>query len=248
MQRTVGVVTVRLAGIGSILAALLFAGSALSQTLQQPVTGNGAFPFSSELCSPDLKKEPLTSDAEILVELVGLPNVSKLNALRLQIRRKVGLKDACALAEAGVLTTIVYDPDWAAGDTPAFYLTLGHEAGHHFCGHFVGGGHASWAENELEADQFAGASVKRFEVYHSQSLINRVLAAAAAKYPEQGTLLYAGRALRLDAIRRGYEHGSECGALAPVEQAGYSSGVRPSGPPTPCRPVRTGPTSYACQH
>lgn len=240
---------VRCAGVGSLLAALLYWTSAFSQTPQQSATSFGGFPFPAELCSPDMQMEPpLTSDAEILVELVGLPNVSKLNLLRLQIRRKVGLNNACALLNAGGYTTIAYDPDWAAGDTAAFYRTLGHEAGHHFCGHFVGGGHGSWAQKELEADQFAGASVKRFEVYHSQTFISQVLASAAAKYPEQGTFLYPARALRLDAIRRGYEQGSECGGLAPVEQAGYSSGVRSNGPPTPCRLVRTGPTSYACQH
>jgi hypothetical protein len=190
---------------------------------------------------------PLTSDVEILVELVGLPNVSNLNALRLHIRRVLGLKNACALPEAGGYATIAYDPDWAAGDTPGFYLALGHEAGHHFCGHFVGEGHGSWASKELEADQFAGASVKRFEVYHNQSFFSQVLVAAAAKYPEQASSLYPGRALRLESLRRGYEQGSQCGGLAPVEQAGYSPGMRTNGPPTRCQPVRTGPTSYACQ-
>lgn len=242
-------VTVRFVRAGSFLAALLYWSSASSESPQRIVDGNSAFPFSQEVCSPQMKMEPpLTSDVEILVELVGLPNVSNLNALRLHIRRVLGLKNACALPEAGGYATIAYDPDWAAGDTPAFYLTLGHEAGHHFCGHFVGEGQGSWAQKELEADQFGGASVKRFEVYHNQSFFNQVLAAAASKYPEQGTFLYPSRTLRLEALRRGYEQGSQCGGLVPVEQRGFSPDQRTNGRPGPCRPVQTGPTSYVCQH
>jgi hypothetical protein len=196
-----------------------------------------------------MKLEPaIASDAEILVELIGLPNVSNINALRLHIRRVLRLRNACALPQAGGYATIAYDPDWAAGDTPGFYLALGHEAGHHFCGHFVGNVHGSWAQSELEADQFGGASLKRFEIYHNQSFFGQVLAAATARYPAQGSSLYPSRELRLDALRRGYEQGSQCSNLAPVEQRGYVPSTRSNGPPTPCRPVRTGPTSYACEH
>jgi hypothetical protein len=249
MQLIVEGGTVRFIGAGSFLAVLLYWNSASSQSRQWITVGSEVAPYQQELCDPQMKMEPPnTSDVEILVELVGLPNVSKINALRLHIRRRLGLKNACALPEAGGFATIAYDPDWAAGDTPAFYLTLGHEAGHHFCGHFVGDAHGSWAQSELEADQFGGASIKRFEVYHNRSLLSQVLAAAAAKYPEQGSSSHPARALRLEAIKRGYEQGSQCGDLAPVEQSGFSPGVRANGPPTPCRPVRTGPTSYACEH
>jgi hypothetical protein len=193
-------------------------------------------------------EDPITSDVEILVELIGLPNIPKLNAQRLHIRRVLGLRNACALPEAGGYATIAYDPNWASGDTGQFYLALGHEAGHHFCGHFTGTGNGRWLQSELDADQFAGACVKRFEVYHNRALFNQVVAAASAKYPDQGSLLYPSRALRLDALRRGYEQGSPCGSLAPVEQSGFSPGLRSTGPPTPCRPVQTGPTSYVCAH
>jgi hypothetical protein len=233
---------------GSFLAALLYWNSASSQSPQWIAVGNDVFPFQQELCSAQMKMEPpVTSDVEIFVELVGLPNVSNINALRLHIRRVLGLKNACALPEAGGYATIAYDPAWAAGDTPGFYLALGHEAGHHFCGHFVGDAHGPWAQSELEADQFGGASIKRFEVYHNQSFFSQVFAAAMAKYPEQGSSLYPPRASRLEALKRGYEQGSPCGGLAPVEQSGFSPGVRSNGPPTRCRPVQTGPTSYACE-
>jgi hypothetical protein len=232
--------------IGSFLAALLCWSSAASQSPQHERTKGD---FAQELCSPQMRMEPpITSDVEIMVELVGLPNVSNLNALRLHIRRKLGLRGACALPEAGGYATIAYDPDWASGDTAGFYLALGHEAGHHFCGHFVGGAGGAWAQKELEADQFAGASVKRFEVYHGKSFLTEVLGAAAAKYPEQGSPFYPSREARLEAIRRGYQNGSQCGGLVPVEEAGYTPEVRTYGPPTRCRPVQTGPTSWTCAH
>jgi hypothetical protein len=195
-----------------------------------------------------MKMEPaITSDAEILVELVGLPNVSKLNAQRLHIRRVLGLNYACALPQAGGYATIAYDPDWAAGDTAGFYLALGHEAGHHFCGHFVSDARGTWSQKELEADQFGGAAVKRFETYHSRSFFSQVYAAAIAKYPEQGSPLHPPRALRLAAIKLGYEQGSPCGDFAPVLEGGFSPGTRATGAAGPCRPVQTGPTSYACR-
>jgi len=216
----------------AFLAALLHGNSASSQALP-------------EICDSQMKMEPaITSDVEILVELVGLPNVSKINDMHLHIRRKLGLKGACSLPEAQGYRTIAYDPDWAAGDTAAFYLALGHEAGHHFCGHVFGDPRG--AQSELEADQFGGAAVKRFEAYHNRSFFAQVYAAAAAQYPEQGSFLYPPRAARLAALQRGYQEGSPCGGLAAVEQSGFSPGTRSTGA-RPCRPVQTGPTSYACQ-
>lgn len=223
--------------------ALLFCGVAFI-----PSARSEAFPFQQELCGSQMRLEPaMTSDAEIFVELVGIPNTGKINAQRLQIRRSMGIGRACAVPQAQGFATIAYDPVWAAGDTPAFYLALGHEAGHHFCGHFTGSGSGRWAQNELDADQFAGASVRRFEIYHGRGFFNEVLAAAAAKYPEQGNPLQPSRIARLAALRRGYELGSPCGDLTPVTERGYSPPARASGPPRPCRPVQTGPTSYACQ-
>lgn len=233
---------------GSFLAALLCWSSASSQSPQRVAFGDDRSAYHREVCGAQMKMEPaITSDAEILVELVGLPNVSKLNAQRLHIRRVLGLKNACALPQAGGYATIAYDPDWAAGDTAGFYLTLGHEAGHHFCGHFAGEARGTWSQKELEADQFGGAAIKRFETYHSQSFFSQVYAAAIAKYPEQGSSLHPPRALRLAAIKLGYEQGSPCGGFAPVLEGGFSPGTRATGTAGPCRPVQTGPTSYECR-
>jgi hypothetical protein len=233
---------------GSVLAAIFCWNSALSQAPQWLTIGKNAFAFHEEkLQDYNVKMEPpFSADAEIFIEQIGLPNVSKINQLRLQIRRTYGLKTAVALEGEG-FRTIAFDPDWAASDTPKFYLILGHEAGHHFCGHSVGAVRGNRTQIELEADQFGGASIKRYEVYHNRSFFNQVFAAAVANYPEQAQFSYPPRKMRLDALKRGYEQGSQCGGLAPVEQSGFSPGTRSNRPATPCRPVRTGPTSYACE-
>jgi hypothetical protein len=228
-------------GVIGVLSVFLLWTPACAQS------GSESFPFRQEICGPETRFEPvITSDIEIFVDLIGVANTSQINAQRLQIRRALGLGRACAIPQAQGFATIAYDPVWAAGDTPCFYLALGHEAGHHFCGHFTGNGSGRWAQSELEADQFAGASIKRFEVHHNRRYFDQVFVVAAAKYPDQGSALYPSRAARLAALKRGYEEGSPCGNLAPVAGPGYAP-PRSSGPPRPCRPVQTGPTSYACQ-
>ncbi|WP_128958279.1 hypothetical protein [Bradyrhizobium guangzhouense] len=238
----------RSVGVTAILAALFSVSPAWPQSAQLITVGRDTFAFHEEKFRDlNMKMEaPVTADAEILVELVGLPNVAKINALKLQIRRIYGLKNAVAL-EGGGYRTIAYDPEWASGETPGFYLALGHEAGHHFCGHSIGEINGDRLQIELEADQFGGAAIRRFEVYHGNTLFAQVFAAAAAKYPEQGSSLYPPRASRLAALRLGYEQGSRCGDLAPVVQPGFVPSGRATGA-GPCRPVRTGPTSYTCEH
>lgn len=239
----------RIAGAAFVLVVAVLGSAAFSQSSQWLILGQNFFAFHEEkFAGLSVKMEDsMTSDAEILVELVGLPNIPKVNAMRIRIRRAFGLSNA-ASGEGDGFQTIVYDPNWAAGDTAGFYLALGHEAGHLFCGHTVGGGQNDRSQKELEADQFGGASIRRFETYHSQSLFGQVFAAAATRYPEQAAATYPPLALRLEALRRGYEQGSPCGDFAPVTQSGFSPGIRSNGPVGPCRPVRTGPTSYACEH
>jgi hypothetical protein len=209
---------------GCIVVALLWPCSASPQAAQWVTIGRNASAFHEDVFRDrNIKIEPpVVSDVEIFVELIGLPNVAKINALRLQIRRSIGLKNAVAYSGQGY-RTIVYDPDWAAGARAEFYLVLSHEAGHHFCGHED---RPQSVEIELEADRFGGASIKRFEVYHNRSFFAEVVAAAAVRYPEKGSVFYPSRASRLEALKKGYEQGSPCSGLAPVEQSGYSRGVR----------------------
>ena len=198
----------------------------------------------------DIKVERhVVNDVEVFVELIGIPNFAKINALRLQIRRANGFRNGVAFYGQGY-RSIAYDPVWYAANTAEAFLVIGHEAGHHFCEHLVGGGARGRLQQELEADQFGGASVKRFEVYHNRSFFPSVLAAALSKYPEEGSSLYPSRAARVAALKYGYANGSPCGGLAPVLESGYGASQLPQrnvGPPRPCKPVQTGPTSYACQ-
>jgi len=239
----------RLVKAGILLAIVLSwnAGSSRASDCDNP---RRDFAFHEEEVRENLGQKlapPVTGDIEIFVELIGLPNVAKINELKLQIRRTStpGFNDALSFESRGC-RSIVFDPYWASGDTPGFYLIFSHEAGHHFCGHTIGQVHLDRTARELEADEFSGASIRRYEIYHSRGFFNQVYAAAIAKYPEQGSATHPPRALRLAAIKRGYERGSHCGGLAPVTGAGYSPPQRSWGTAKPCRPVQTGPTSYAC--
>src|SRR5258708_4414229 len=168
-----------------LLVALLWACPATPQTAEWVTVGSDAFAFHEDIFR-DLRikiEPPIVNDVEIFVELIGIPNFAKINALRLQIRRSIGLNNAGAFLGSNY-RTIVYDPNWAAGATAEFYLVLGHEAGHHFCEHTMGKVRSNRWDTELEADRFGGASIKRFETYHNRSFFGAVLAAASVKYPE----------------------------------------------------------------
>ena len=229
----------------------LFSHAVCAQTQERVTIGKDAFAFHEEIFH-DLNisiESPDVSDAEVFIQLIGIQNWPKINELQLTIRKSPDLNNAAALFYNGQ-RTIVYDPVWAANEKPEFILILGHEAGHHFCGHTLPGFSGSRWDAELQADQFGGASIKRFEAYHNRPFYDAVLAAAASKYPEQGSPLYPPRAMRLEALRKGYQEGSPCGELSPVTQGGigHSMGtLNNSGSLKPCFPVvQTGPTSYKC--
>ena len=163
-------------------------------------------------------------DAEIFVELIGLENIPKINELQLTIGRSAGFENAIALFYKGS-RMIVLDPEWAKSRTAESYLVLAHEAGHHFCGHSLGRDPLRRKKEELEADRFSGASIKRFEVYHGQPFLTNALRAAELLYSEAGSSSYPARSARLLAIKLGYTSGSPCGGLAPAIP-GFSPEVR----------------------
>jgi hypothetical protein len=153
-------------------------------------------------------------DSQIFVELIGLPNIPKVTELKLTIGWSVGLKNAVALFNNGS-RMIIHDPEWAKSATAEFYLVLGHEAGHHFCGHTLEKVQRGPHEAELEADRFSGASIKRFETYHGKSFLEDALNAAARLYSTAGSRSHPPRAARIEAVMLGYKSGSPCGNLAP---------------------------------
>lgn len=207
-----------------IAAALFCPIAAWPQSAEWITIGRDLFAFHEDVFhNQKIRIEStVVSDVEIFIELIGIPNSAKINALRLQIRRSPGLKNAFAYYGQGY-RSIAYDPDWAASATVEFYLVLGHEAGHLFCEHE---GKPQSAKIELEADRFGGASVKRFEIYHNRLFFSAVMAAAAARYTQSGSVLYPSPVARLQALKSGYEQGSPCGGLLPVEQGGFSRGSR----------------------
>lgn len=209
---------------GLVVFTLLWSRLALSQSAEWVTIGSGVRAFHEDVFqNRQIKLEiPVVVDAELIIELIGMPNLPKLNAMQLQICRSVGLQNALAYYGAGY-RTIVFDPDWAASQTADFYRAIGHELGHLFCGHLD---KPQSPETELEADRFGGAAIKRFEVYHGRNFFASVMAAASAKYPETASALYPSRTARLQALRDGYEKGSPCGDLAPVVEGGFSRGIR----------------------
>ena len=175
------------------------------------VTGNA---FHAEKASSGCLQTTLSpaEDAEIFVELFGLPNLAKINELRLTIGRTSKFNNAVALFHNGS-RMIVHDPAWARTATAEFYLVLGHEAGHHVCGHVLESDPFKRKQHELEADRFSGASIKRFEAYHGRSFLNEAVKAGTRLYSEAGSNSHPERVARIEAIMLGYNSGSPCGNL-----------------------------------
>jgi hypothetical protein len=155
-------------------------------------------------------------DAELFIEMVGIPNASKINELGLTIGRSAGFKNGAAFFHDDGSRWITYDPEWAKAATAEAYLVLGHEAGHHFCGHTLAGVKIGPKERELEADRFSGASIKRFEIYHGKAFLDDALKAADRLYSIEGSRSHPPRDVRVEAVMLGYKSGSPCGNLAPA--------------------------------
>ncbi len=196
---------------------LLWSSNAFPESAEWVTIGRDVHAFHEDtLRDQKILVEPaVTNDAAYFIQLLGIPNAGKINALRLQIRRSIGIKNAVGYTGDGY-RTIVYDPVWAQSATAASWLVLAHEAGHFFCGH---DDLPQSPKIELEADRFAGASIKRLEVYTTRRYFDDVMAAASNRYLSKASIFYPSRFERLAAIKDGYEHGSPCGNLAPVVQS-----------------------------
>ncbi|MCL4767169.1 MAG: hypothetical protein KJZ80_13135 [Hyphomicrobiaceae bacterium] len=183
-----------------------------AETLAEAFSGN---------CIPTTLSPVL--DTEIFIEMTGIPNTQKINELHLTIGRANNLNNALATFYRGGRLLII-DPMWARSGVDA-YLIIGHEAGHHFCGHTLPSYQGRPKEAELEADRFSGASIRRFEVYHGRAFLAEAIRAANRLYTEGGNRRHPPRAARIEAITEGYNSGSLCGNLAPAVR-GFSTAVR----------------------
>ena len=164
-------------------------------------------------------------DSEVFVEMIGLRDIGKINDLKLTIYRSVHPINNAYASFLDGKRLIILDQEWVRAGGAEAYLVLGHEVGHHFCGHLVADPQRSDHEIELEADRFSGAAIKRLEVYHRKGFLDEALRAATRRYPEIGSPSHPPRAARVEAIKLGYAAGSRCGNLAaPVP--GFSPGPR----------------------
>jgi len=103
---------------------------------------------------------------------------------------------------------VVIDATWAA-EYKKRALIMGHEMGHHVCGHTAGIMQDKPWEKELEAEQFAGAVTKALES-GGVVTISSAIEIANEVFPEEGSLTHPPRAMRVQAIIQGYTSGSPC--------------------------------------
>jgi hypothetical protein len=163
-------------------------------------------------------------DVEVFVEMIGLPNISQINNMKMMIGHSVGYNNAAATFYEDN-RIIIFDPQWAKSATAETYLILGHEAGHHFCGHPLNGDPIGQKKRELEADTFSGAAIKRFEEYHGRPFLQEAMKAAIRLYTGSESGSHPSPAARLEAVKLGYNSGSPCGNLS-AGVRGYTAGPR----------------------
>ena len=112
---------------------------------------------------------------------------------------------------------ILYNPDFmkqverATGTDWAAYSIMAHEIGHHLQGHTLQAG-GSRPPIELEADEFSGFILARMDgtLEDSQAAMRRLAS-------DQGSDTHPGKAQRLEAIRKGWQRGSETRGQSPAK-------------------------------
>jgi len=159
--------------------------------------------LGKEVPLDEIGSEDVGHDGSMVVELSGIaPNP-------IAVRRSTGLRNGFATVLNDDTRIIVCDPMWYGGvsNVAARYYLLGHEIGHHVCGHrgaYVNDKDANWKQ-ELEADTYAGAAIKRVG-----SSITDVIEGMAQTISHQGSDTHPPINLRIAAVRNGYENGSPC--------------------------------------
>ena len=138
--------------------------------------------------------------------------------------------NAFAAIRFGGRRYIVLNPAWLH-DHWARIFVLGHELGHHICGHTAGLMRERPWERELEADRFSGMIIRAME--QSGNLTFQEAVGNAMEFlGEQGSVSHPPRYMRLQAAVEGYNSGSPCvgrqvptGGVASNES--YSGGAAP---------------------
>ena len=189
------------------LMVLAFLGDRTVEAQEHGCFGRGDFAwhppfklFGEHVCLDEPDPDAQLHDQDMLAELTGDPEA----ILKFSVGRSLGIKNGFAVIMQGE-RYIVFDPAWYADASKVSrYLVLGHEIGHHVCGHTKGTRMSRW-EVELEADRYAGAAIRR-----AGGALEQVLQAAARRYSTEGSRTHPPRADRLAAIRAGFNNGSPC--------------------------------------
>jgi hypothetical protein len=178
--------------------------------------GKGDFIFDVDprfiISGRDIPLDPLFSEnpgAEIVSGIIDLHPDQKPPFV---VRTSQNLNNAFAVIHKGQ-RYIVYDYGWtAAGEyTAGHILVLGHEVGHHVCGHTAGSMRSDPHGRELEADRYAGASLRRMQSTLSLTVsLQDIVQAAQQLFPVEDSPTHPGAAKRINAIIQGYNSGSPC--------------------------------------
>jgi hypothetical protein len=110
---------------------------------------------------------------------------------------------------------VIYDPHFfgdASEGVASRYMVLGHEIGHHACGHTEGSRTPNNWKRELEADQYAGAALRRLERLRPAFNFQKELPSIRASFSMAGSRSHPPAEQRLEAILLGYRSGSPCDA------------------------------------
>ena len=210
-----------LALVSCIIASI----STASHAEQQLVIGRDIFVFHAQeasligggviqLLEPNKQTD---YDMRALALLTGIevsPHPWEVPDLPFVAHRALGINNAYAgIGIRDRMRYIIYDPELFAdegGGAGSRYWALAHELGHHACGHTDGSHRSNSWQQELEADLFSGAALRRLEQLRPALSFAREFAVARRVFPAQGTATHPPADQRIAAILNGYRNGSPC--------------------------------------
>ena len=156
-------------------------------------------------------------DMRALALLAGIevnPNSWEVPELPFVAHRALGISNAYAgIGIRDRMRYIIYDPELFADEgfgIGSRYWALAHELGHHACGHTDGTHRSNNWQQELEADQYSGASLRRLEQLRPAFSFAREFEVARRVFPSNGSATHPPAQQRIAAILNGYQNGSPC--------------------------------------
>lgn len=155
---------------------------------------------------PNEQMEGLMHDWFIIEDIYGAMN-SLPKGFSLRMGRAVGINNAFAAIRYN-WRYIVVDPMWIQDHYSRIFV-IGHELGHHMCGHTAGMMSDRPWDKELEADRFAGAVIRAME-NKGGTTFQEAVGNAMEHLSENGSATHPPRAMRIQATLEGYNNGSPC--------------------------------------